>query len=1225
MTSLRILGPVEAWHGGQRLELGGLKQLKLFAYLVLNANQALMKETMIHGLRGSDRTYTGLPMAVSRLRTALEPLTRNGEPILRTVTGGYLFSVAPGELDADTFYASVHAGIRALENGDQRKAVDCVNSAFTLWRGPPLAEFAFDDFAIPEIRRLEELRLRALQCRIDAELALGRHADVIPELDKLWAEEATNQYFAGQLMRALDRSGRQAEALDVWHRTYAALDEEGLLPGAGLQSIQAEILDQSDSLRDRELSPESGGPPSETVPLPIRLRPYGPSVFADRRREREVLWRAFEGLRDAGRQAAFVTGEAGIGKTRLVCEFARKAHESGALVLAGRCDEGLATPYQPFVEALDHLVSHIAPDLLKRHIERYGDSIARLIPALSVRIEHRPAPSEPMDSERFVLFREIEELLAAVSRIQPVVIVLEDLHWADRPTAELLRWLVKAPRDWPLMLLCTCRIEGLDDQHPLRELLVEFHRERNALRLDLQGLESDDIVVLVQGIDEVPAGKADERLARTLELNTNGNPFFVTELVRDLADTGALIADAGKLRLKQDLDLTARLPVSISETLGQRLGGLGGEVRRDLGAAAAIGEEFDADLLSEVVGPETASSAIDRALAEAVLTEVPGAPGRYRFAHALMQRYLYNQVGAATQTEQHRLIALAIEGRERDDRSQVAELARHWAETVDADLDTALRYSTLAGDDALEKLAPDDARQWYGASLELLGRRQTASESARCELLIKRGQAERQSGDLSFRATLLEAAELAQRIGDDEMLVRAALGNTRGMQSETGVVDEGRMKTLDAALRIVGDGDRPERARLLAMQAAELMYSGEWERRVDLSNEALKIARRLNDVDALSTVLNMRFVTLLAPKTLAERRANTIEGVKAAERQSDPLVRFFAYHWRAYACVEVGDVLASRRWLAREREIAEQLRQPTAVWLSLADQANLAIIDGDLTLADRLAANALEVGKDSEPDAWACFAAQQTSIAFEDHRLGAFVPALEQAVADNPGVPGFRATLALALVEAGRFEDAGELLRTAVATEFRDLPYDVTWLAVVCIYAQVSSDLRDVEGADQLYRMLRPGAGRSPSRRSESGAPSACTSGRLPPCSAGVIRLGATSWSPRRPRFARGRGSGRTGRKPSSMNWAGPGDERARRGPSESAHPRRDPRRRLRRTGGRLGPDRLDDASRAVRGQRVRARLAARRQGRKRTRVASGRRRGPAHRGARSTHLVRVL
>lgn len=1013
MTSIRILGPVEVWEGEERLALGGPRQLTLFAFLVMHANRAVSRDALIDAVWGSARPDAGnrLQMAIARLRKALEPLNGDSGLRLQTVTGGYLLAIAPGELDAEAFHSGVDAGTRALEAGAPAEAAELLAVALSLWRGPPLAEVAYEDFAQADIRRLEELRIRALEGRIEAELQLGRHAELISELESLVVEEPTREHLAGQLMLALYRCGRQTDALDVYHRVRAELSVKlGLEPGPALKALQTGILDQTASL-----GPPAGqqGPASRQAAgsvsparMPGRLRPYGPSVFAGRREERGALARALSEAAKSVRQAVFVTGEPGIGKTRLVSEFAQDAHAAGTLVLAGRCDDGLSLSYQPFVEALEDLIAHTPAELLERHIADYGESIARLVPALSARATDSPMVAvDPSESERYVLFRAIEGLLSAACQGGPVLLVLEDLHWADLPTLKLLRRLLTSPRSWALLLVSTCRIEGIGEDHPLRELLADLHREPYVLRLELTGLEEIDVVELVRGVADLPQGTADHHLARTLEATTNGNPFFITELVRGLAETGALVTDEGRLRLLDGVDPTARLPASISETFAHRLRRMSDDVRRCLGVAAVVGQEFDLEIVSEVADVESVSDAVELAVRGAVLIEVPGRPARFRFAHALMQRYLYHQLGSERQAELHRQIALVMEGRASWAGDQLPELARHWVEAVDADVETALGYATLAGDEALEKLAPDQARRWYESSLELLGREPGVHEARRCELLIKRGEAERQAGDRRFRETLLEAAEIAQKIGDGERLVRAALGNTRGMQSETGIIDEGRMATLDLALRVVGVEDSPERARLLAMQAAEMMYSRNWERRVELSDQALAIARGLDDPDALSAVLNMRFVTLLAPETHAERQANTVEAVAVAERLSDPLVRFYAYHWRAYVCIEAGDVLAARSWSGREQDIADRFRQPTTLWLTRADEANLAIVAGKLDLADQLSATALEIGRRSEPDALACYAAQQTSIAFERGRLGDLVPLLEQAVQDNPGVP----------------------------------------------------------------------------------------------------------------------------------------------------------------------------------------------------------------------------
>ncbi|HEY2440518.1 MAG TPA: BTAD domain-containing putative transcriptional regulator [Solirubrobacteraceae bacterium] len=1096
-TTFRILGPIEAWEADRRVSLGGPRQVSLLAFFLMNANRAVSTDLLSDALWGSERSGTAkrLQMAVVRLRRAIEPSRGEREPILRTVTGGYLFSVAPGALDTDVFSERLREGQLALREHDPARAADVLRAALALWRGPALAEVRFADFAQPEIRRLEESRLVALESRIGADLELGRHAQIVGELQGLVAEHPTRERLAAQLMLALYRSGRQADALESYEMARIRLAEQlGLEPGPLLKSLQTEILGQDPGLMPAIVSSSgTGGAPPDGpqrvqpgpaeaasgaswqrgVPVPPRALPHGPSRFVDRETERKVLTDALSEAAAASRRAVFVTGEAGIGKTRLASEIARTAHESGVLVLAGRCDEELSVPYQPFAEALEQLVEHAPERLLTAHLAEYGDSLARLVPALAVRGGRTPtAWQAPSESERYVLFQAIEGLLRTTCAGAAVLIVLEDLHWADVPTLKLLRSLLTSPRTLAVMVLCTCRVAELPTDHALRTLLADLHREPHVARLDLRGLAVPHVRALIDAVVDEPAAVADDRLARALEANTSGNPFFITELVRSLAETDGLLFEDGRPERGPGDVLTMELPVSISETLAARVRRLSEDVRRCLRVASVIGNEFDLHLVSALAVGFSAADALEQAVDAGLLLEMPGAPARLRFSHALMQRYLYGQLGPARREELHRQVALGLERVGAARAAGVAEVARHWLAAGAVDPRQPLRYAALAGDDALRQLAPDEARRWYEIALTQLDRAGDGHDALRCDLLVRRGEAERQAGEPRFRETLLHAAELARRIGADDSLVRAALANTRGMQSATGVVDEARIATLEAALRVVGQTDSPARARLLAQQAAELMYSQQWERRVRLSDEALAIGRRLDDPDALSAVLNMRFVTLLAPETLVERMGNTLEAVAVVDRLSDPLARFYAYHWRFYACLEAGDVAAARSWAARERDIADQFRQPTTVWLATADEANLSIVSGQLNTADELAGRAFELGKPSEPDALACYVAQTASVAFEAGRLGEMATPLQEAVAEYPGVPGFRAVVALALSESGRLDEAGMLFEESAAARFGDLPHDVTWLSVICIYALLASRLRDEAAVQTLYGLL---------------------------------------------------------------------------------------------------------------------------------------------------------
>jgi DNA-binding SARP family transcriptional activator len=248
VATFRVLGPVEAWTDERQLTLAGPQQVKLLAFFLLNANRAVSADELAGAIWGAERDGAAkrLQMGVFRLRRALAPVDEPDGPRLRTVSGGYLLSVESDELDAGVFARRVRDGRRALEHGDPARGGQLLTEALALWRGPPLAEVAFEDFARAEIRHLDELRLVGLESRIDAELLLGRHADVIGELEALAAEEPTRERFAAQLMLALYRCGRQADALRVYQESRTHLVEElGLEPGPALKSLHAQILEQA--------------------------------------------------------------------------------------------------------------------------------------------------------------------------------------------------------------------------------------------------------------------------------------------------------------------------------------------------------------------------------------------------------------------------------------------------------------------------------------------------------------------------------------------------------------------------------------------------------------------------------------------------------------------------------------------------------------------------------------------------------------------------------------------------------------------------------------------------------------------------------------------------------------------------------------------------------------------------------------------------------------------
>ncbi|MFZ0376663.1 MAG: BTAD domain-containing putative transcriptional regulator [Solirubrobacteraceae bacterium] len=326
MSAVCVLGSVEARSGERRLALGGPQQVKLFAFLVLHANRAVSADALVDAVWGPERdgAVKRLHMAVARLRRALEPLDTQDGSRLRTVSGGYLLLIARGELDVDVFEDRVRDGRRALTDGDAARASDLLGEALGLWRGPPLAEVTFEDFAQADIRRLEELRLAALEARIDADLLLGRGGELVAELEALMGAHPAREHVAGQLMRAFYAAGRQAEALEVYQRACSYLRGElGLEPSPELRAIQADVLGHAPGLSASTATPglmrdERGwasGPRGSRLP-----RPPGRLIG----REREVT-SALEVLEDPEVRLVTLLGVGGAGKTRLAIEIADRS------------------------------------------------------------------------------------------------------------------------------------------------------------------------------------------------------------------------------------------------------------------------------------------------------------------------------------------------------------------------------------------------------------------------------------------------------------------------------------------------------------------------------------------------------------------------------------------------------------------------------------------------------------------------------------------------------------------------------------------------------------------------------------------------------------------------------------------------------------------------------------------------------------------------------------
>ncbi len=812
-------------------------------------------------------------------------------------------------------------------------------------------------------------------------------------------------------------------------------------------------------------------------PLPARLKAGSRGGFVGRVEELERLALA---LREAGidqrRRLVLVGGEPGIGKSALAAVFARAAQAGGSIVLYGRCDEDLGIPYQPWAEALGHLVDHGPPALVDEVLVACGGVLARLGLGLVDLGGSSIAGSVDSETARYLLFGAVARVLRAAADDRPLVLVLDDVQWAGAPSLQLLRYLIASDETLPMVVVATFRETEIGAGHPLAELLAWLHREEGVTRLSLRGLGDLELLALM----EKAAGHAidDNGLAfrDALARETDGNPFFVGELLRHLIETGLVYQDAdGRWAVSGDLREYG-LPVSVREVIGRRVGRLGHEAVRVLSTAAVIGRDFDLSLLMSASqsAEEETLDVLDAAVLATLVINVSGE--RYSFTHALVEHALYDALAPVRRVRAHRRVAEAIEQSCGGDvESRVGELAYHFAQaTTAADRAKAIGYSRVAGDRAVTQLAPAEAVRWYGQALSLLDHEPAGDEHLRAALLVRFGDAQRESGDPGFRGSLLEAGRLAERAGDSDTLVAAALANHRGDMSWSGQVDTERVAVLEGALATLDHSDSASHAVLLSILASELQWAPDWRRRLAQSDAGLAMARRLGDPPTLAKVLSARHEAIRVPPTLGERLENTAELLALCERLGDLRQLGYAALWRAHSAWENGDIAEVDRSMAVVKGAVPRAAAPYLDWHLAAHRCNRAFIDGRLEDAEHLAREAYRIAVDSgQPDALDVLAAQLYDIKSNQGRTHEIEQLLVEAAAVSP----FAATyhLVQSRLQDGETDAAlRQRFEQDAAAGFNCVPFNKAWLTDLAGRSSVCVRHGLLEPAAVLYDLLAP-------------------------------------------------------------------------------------------------------------------------------------------------------
>jgi class 3 adenylate cyclase len=816
-------------------------------------------------------------------------------------------------------------------------------------------------------------------------------------------------------------------------------------------------------------------------PLPALLRSVPPVSYVGRVEERAGIEEALVLVRDGARQVVLLSGEPGIGKTRLASFAAHRAHAEGFAVCWGTCSEELAVPYEPWIEVCSQIVEHAPRELLERHCKRHGGELSRFVRTLGERVEELPSPqtSDP-ETERYLLFSAVAGLFEQVAQSVPVCVVLDDLHWADGQSVALLKHVVRTAEQEALQVIATYRDSDLGKDHPLGAVLADLRSVDGVQRIALHGLGSDEVAQIMTSAAGHELDEDILQLAQEIATETDGNPFFVGEILRGLWEAGALIFDEDSGRWSVDRSGAIALPESVREVIERRVERLGDEALEVLRLAAVIGRSFDVELLESIleIDESLLLDHLEAAVAASLLAESSERVGQFRFAHALINQTLYEGLGATRRARMHQRVAQALEDLYGEDPGEhLAELALHWRlAAVSLDRAKAADYALRAGQRALQSLAPAEAVKLFADAVELIGDVESAE---RCEALIGLGEAQLQSGEAAYRETLLEASRIASALADAELAARAALTNNRGggVSSTFGEIDRERLAAIDRAIELDDPPNRARRARLLAIKALELQWDPDFDMRRSLAEEAISLARATEDTRTLAEVLGNVLEPIRAPDTLAWRIGLAEELSGCAAEVGDPALQFSAHNFELHTCSERGDLERAKLALEQQQLLAHELDQPTFSWLATFVKAGWELMHGDLVAGERLFESAFQIGQEAgEPDAVLAYAAALQQARIYQGRSGEIIEMMKQSVSAYPAIAAWRAGLAVTLCYLDRGAEAAKLLEQAASDRFEHIAPDAATLTALALYADAAV-LTDSSGpASILYELIEPWA-----------------------------------------------------------------------------------------------------------------------------------------------------
>jgi DNA-binding SARP family transcriptional activator len=1072
---VRVLGPIQVvTTSGLALDLPSASQRRLLARLAVDAPRALRVDLLCDVLAVSPGA---LRTIVSRLRRGF------GDTIVEASQGRYRLG-AP--VDA-TLFATLLSQAGADDN-----RIGTLERALALWTGPAFEEFAAEAWAEPDVARLAELHASAVEDHAVELIGARRWAAAIAELKAHVSVHPLRDRPWGLLVQALGGAGRQADAMAAFgeYRGYLA-EWVGTEPSAAVRDIQRRIAAGWDGIEEQG-SPQLVRPPSWRgngwLPLQSELA-WGPAVVG-RARELELLAAEAAQVGGSGSRTVIVEGEAGIGKTTMLGAFARAVRDAGAAaVLYGRCQDGPAVPLEPFRSLIGHLVEHAPADVLRAHVSRCGGHLVRIAPRLADRVELSGASVSDEATDRHLLFEAVSDVLSRLAAISPLVVLLDDVQWAEPTAVQLLRHLGRALVNVPVLLVLSARDTDERRSIELRAVLADLEC-RPGRRIFLGGFDDDELADLTASLLAVNAAAVTSAVSARLRDQTAGNPLYATQLVRHWAESGYLALAATEVEFA-DGATGDEVPANLRNLLWSRVSALGDQVVEVLSAAAVLGTQFAVGAVIEMAGSSDsdAMDALDAAEAAGLLAEVGAQAPTLRFVHVLIARAVY---GGLPRGRRRRLHAQAAEVLAKQAGAPTVHLAAQIARQYNLGgmLAEARRWAITAGDYAAGQLSPAEAARWYRTALDH-GATLDVPDRERAGLLVRLGHAQQQAGDPGALATLTEAAALARGCGAPAIVAEAALATDRGFL-RLGTAAPAQVALVESALE-VADADPATRARLLALLAEVLVSEMAGTRRIGLAREAIALADASPDPALLARICSSVLHALWGPDLEATRlRADVASRSIAAAAAAGDLDLEFAVHTAAYTvAIQLADPAGAARSLGRLHAIADVIGAPQMTWTVGWFEAFVATMQARFADADRLGREAEAIGLTlGAAEALDVFTRQAAVLATIAGHHAELPPIVAQAIEAGPVKLTFHLAHAIA---SGPEQVASDLLGEAAAEGFRNVPPDVMWLTSMLGYATLAIKLKDLDAAERLLAIIEPYAGQI----ATSLGPAAAYAGRL--------------------------------------------------------------------------------------------------------------------------------